>query len=130
METIALTLPALAYIAYLEISGRSHFFRSGVRPALLLVLAGAVTSMPLLWYTEAARRMPLSTLGVLQYLSPSMQFCLAVFVFEEHFSTAHLVTFGAIWSALLLFSVESFVMYRSAGSVRSRALRTGRNSHV
>lgn len=127
LETALLSLPAVAYLAHLETSGLSHFWSAGARITTLLFFAGIVTSMPLLWYTEAARRMPLSTIGILQYISPSLQFLLAVFLYMEQFSTAHLVTFGSIWAALSLFSLEGFAVYRAEARVRDRAVTAERN---
>jgi len=70
------------------------------------VLAGVVTAAPLLCFTSAARRLPLATLGFLQYLAPSGHFLLAVLVYGETLTTAHLVTFGCIWVALAIFTAD------------------------
>ena len=70
---------------------------------LLLALAGIVTATPLLLFTAAARRLPLSTLGMLQFLAPTLQFIIAVFVYGEPFTTAHAIAFAAIWSALAIY---------------------------
>jgi len=74
---------------------------------LLLVLAGVITTMPLLWFTNAVRRLRLATIGFLQYLSPSLQLLLAVVVYREPFTRTHLVTFGFIWAALALYSFDA-----------------------
>ena len=67
---------------------------------------GAVTAIPLLMFTAAARRLPYSTLGFLQYVAPSLQFLLAVLAFGEPLTTAHIICFAAIWTALAIFSFE------------------------
>ena len=72
---------------------------------LLLILAGPVTSLPLLWFTSAARRLKLSVLGFFQFISPSCQFLIAVFAFGEHFGRAHYVTFALIWIAIAVFTL-------------------------
>jgi chloramphenicol-sensitive protein RarD len=83
----------------------------------LLMLAGVVTAVPLLWFATAARRLRLATIGFLQYIAPSCQFLLAVFLFDERFTTVHAVSFGCIWAALVLYSVDSVMALRD----RSRA---------
>ena len=79
----------------------------------MLILGGGVTALPLLLFTAAAKRLPYSTLGFLQYIAPSLQFLLAVLVFGEPFGSAKAVCFGAIWTALLIFSVEGLRLARA-----------------
>ena len=107
IETGILLAPALSYLAWLEWSGQAAF-RAG-RPVLdlLLLLAGPVTAIPLLLFSGAARRLPLSTLGFLQYLSPTLQLLIAVMVYGERFDVARMVAFGLIWTALGIFAVHS-----------------------
>jgi chloramphenicol-sensitive protein RarD len=71
--------------------------------------AGIVTSIPLLWFNNAAKRLRLSTLGFFQYIAPSLQLLLGVFLYHESFSRTHAVTFGLIWLALLIYSTTSLV---------------------
>ena len=71
------------------------------------MLTGVITALPLLWFAAAARRMQLSTVGLFQYIAPSMQFLLAVFVWGEAFTQTHMITFGLIWLALVLYSRDS-----------------------
>jgi chloramphenicol-sensitive protein RarD len=101
IETVILLPVALVLI--LGMSG--HFGTIGLGTDLLLVAAGPVTALPLLWFTHAARRLKLSVLGFFQYSSPSCQFLLAIFVFGEHFGPAHYVTFACIWTAIAIFSL-------------------------
>ncbi len=77
----------------------------------LLMASGIVSTVPLLCFTAAARRLPYSTVGILQFIAPSLQFVLAVAVYGETLSTAHLVAFGAIWTALALY-VSSILRQR------------------
>lgn len=81
----------------------------------LLILSGAVTAVPLLLFTAAARRLPYSLLGFLQYIAPSMQFLLAVLVFGERLTGAHIICFAAIWTALAIFSADG---WRRAAAAR------------
>ena len=74
-----------------------------------------LTAIPLLWFTGAARRLPLSTLGFLQYIAPSLQFLLAVFVYGEPFTVVQGWTFALIWAALALYSIDSLCTYRRVG---------------
>jgi chloramphenicol-sensitive protein RarD len=80
----------------------------------MLSAAGVITAVPLLWFAAAARRLRLSALGFLQYLAPTCQFLLAVFAYDEPFSTRQLVAFSLIWAALLAYTLESLLRLRSA----------------
>lgn len=92
----------------------------GPRTYVLLALAGVVTAIPLLWFAAAARRLRLSTLGVLQYLAPTCQFLLAVFAYGEAFRWWHGVSFGLIWAALAVYTWDSIRAYRQ-GQTGARA---------
>jgi chloramphenicol-sensitive protein RarD len=113
IESVLLVPLALGWVIWLQDSGEGAFLRDGVTD-LLLVLGGAVTAIPLLLFTAAAKRLPYSTLGFLQYVAPSIQFLLAVLVFGEPLTTAHLVCFGAIWTALAIFVFEGVRRGRAA----------------
>jgi chloramphenicol-sensitive protein RarD len=112
LETIVLFLPALGYLIYRDATGIGAFIHQGVVVTILLVLAGPVTSIPLLLFGYAARRIPLSMLGFIQYITPTMQFLLGVFVYLEPFPQARLVGFCIIWLALLLYSLEGILFNR------------------
>jgi chloramphenicol-sensitive protein RarD len=120
IETTILVPLALGYIFWLEGSGAGHFLDTR-RVDILLILGGAVTAIPLLLFTAAARRLPYSTLGFLQYIAPSLQFLLAVLVFGEPLTTAHLVCFAAIWTALAIFVFEGIRTGRAAARERAAA---------
>jgi chloramphenicol-sensitive protein RarD len=106
LEMIILSLPALAYLAHLEADGTASFGHAGVVTSILLVLAGAVTAFPLLTFAYAARRVTLTTLGILQYIAPTLQFLLGVLVYREPFSVSRLIGFAVIWLALGVYSAE------------------------
>jgi chloramphenicol-sensitive protein RarD len=95
---------ALAWLAWRYASGTPSFGSTTSESALLL-LAGIVSTIPLLLFTGAARRLPYSTLGMLQFVAPTLQFLLAVLLYGEPFTRAHAIAFGAIWTALALYMV-------------------------
>ena len=121
IETFLLAPIALGWILWVQQSGTGAFGRFGFATDLMLALGGALTAIPLLLFTAAARRLPYSTLGFLQYVAPSLQFLLAVLVFDEPLTTAHLFCFAAIWTALIIFSVEGL-----RGAHRRRAAEAGK----
>ena len=121
IETAILTPVALGWILLMNQSGSGGLGMDGFTVALL-VLAGAVTAVPLLLFTAASKRLPYSTLGFLQYIAPSIQFLLAVLVFGEHLSTAHIVCFAAIWTALVIFAAEGWRLGRVAARERAATL--------
>ena len=108
IETLLITPLALTLVIYWGISGTGHF-GSSLPLTLLFIGAGVVTSLPLLWFNNAAKRLRLSTLGFFQYLAPSIQLMLGVFLYGEPFTPTHVVTFGLIWTALLLYSTTSLI---------------------
>ena len=108
IETALLAPIALGWIFYLDASGAGGLGGWSWATILLLVLGGAITAIPLLLFTAAARRLPYSTMGFLQYIAPSLQFLMAVLLFGEPLTTAHLVCFGAIWAALVIVSLDGW----------------------
>ncbi len=113
IETAILAPLALGWVLWLQAQGASGFLHFGLGTDLLLIVGGAVTAIPLLLFTAAARRLPYSTLGFLQYIAPSLQFLLAVLAFGEPLTQAHILCFGAIWTALLIFTVDGFRQARA-----------------
>ncbi|MBV9882067.1 MAG: EamA family transporter RarD, partial [Sphingomonadaceae bacterium] len=112
IETAMLAPLSLLYLLWVHDGGLGLGALDRVT-AGLLILGGAVTAIPLLLFNAAARRLPYSTLGFLQYLAPSLQFLLAVLVFGERFTAAHALCFGAIWTALAIFIVEGLRLARA-----------------
>jgi chloramphenicol-sensitive protein RarD len=106
LET-ALALPlALAYLAYTTVQDHNTFASASISTRWLLVAAGPITSIPLLMFAAGARRIPLSLVGVLQYITPSLQLLLGVWLYNEELDGARLTGFIVIWVALALYSVE------------------------
>jgi chloramphenicol-sensitive protein RarD len=112
IETMLLSFPALIYIVYLDTKGMGSIFRVSYGMDLLLMGASLVTAVPLLFFTLGARRILLSTVGLLQYIAPSGMFLLAIFAFNEPFSMAQVWTFVFIWIALGIYSMDSIRYYR------------------
>jgi len=104
LEVLILTIPALAYVGYLAATGASHFTLDFGRDAWLLLGCGLVTAVPLMIYANGAKLLRLSTIGILQYIAPTMIFLVAVFVFEEPFGRARMIAFPMIWAALVIYS--------------------------
>ena len=114
LETGLLFLPALAYLLYVNATGSGAFLHSSPTANLLMVGAGLVTIVPLLMFSSAARQIPLSLVGILQYITPSMQFLLGVLVYREAFSLHQLLGFGIVWLGLIIFWAEGFFAHRAA----------------
>ncbi|MDN4053803.1 EamA family transporter RarD [Massilia sp. YIM B02763] len=109
-ETMVLFPLAAGYVAWLTIHGDNAFINTpSDTTRLLLIAAGPITAIPLLLFASGARRIPLSVLGLLQYLSPTLQFLLGVWLFQEPFSAERLVGFALIWIALALFALEGLL---------------------
>lgn len=109
METLLLFVPALAYLLFLEWSGAGAFGHAGMRTTLLLALVGAPTALPLLLFAAGARRISFTTLGLLQYIAPTLQFLLGVLVYHEPLTRERLVGFCLIWLALLVYTGEGLL---------------------
>ncbi|SFE12984.1 EamA family transporter RarD [Blastococcus tunisiensis] len=120
VETALVALPAAAVLAVAHTSGEGSFANAGTGHALLLMSSGVATAIPLLLFAAAARRIPLSTVGLLQYLTPSMQLAIGVFVYGEPMPAARLVGFGIVWVALAVFTVD-LLRHARAGGRRAAA---------
>lgn len=120
LEVLLLTPPALAYLAWTFAQGQGHFTTGGWGQALLLLGCGPITAIPLLFYANGAKLIRLSTIGILQYIAPTMIFLCAVLIFGEPFEGARLVAFPMIWAALAIYSVT---LLRQAGQRRRNRRR-------
>lgn len=108
LETGILFLPALAVLLFAEQNGTGFVVGSGWLMLAGLAGAGVVTTVPLLMFASAAKRIPMLLIGILQYIAPTLQFLLGVFVFREVVSVHTLVGFGIVWAALVVFAAEAF----------------------
>jgi chloramphenicol-sensitive protein RarD len=113
VETSVLTLPAIMLLAALQASGTAEAYTAGGGTLGLLIAGGLITTVPLLLFAGAARRLRMATLGFLQYLAPSIQFVLAATVFGEPLSPVKLISFGCIWTAVALYTIHSLWSYRA-----------------
>ncbi|MFZ4858283.1 MAG: EamA family transporter RarD [Desulfuromonadaceae bacterium] len=107
VETVLVFVPALCYLLYRSWSGEGGFLVGSMKLNLLLPFAGPVTTLPLLLFAAATQRLRLVTVGLMQYISPTLQFLLAVVVFHEPFDRSRLISFMLIWSGLALFAGET-----------------------
>ena len=115
-EGMVLFLPAVGYLIFLQAHATSTLTGHGAGHVVLLVASGVVTVVPLLAFAGAARSLPLSVLGLLQYLTPVVQFLIGVLWQHEHMIPARWVGFVLVWTALILLSVEGLRRARRAGS--------------
>jgi chloramphenicol-sensitive protein RarD len=106
-ETLLLTPLALGYIVWLSAHGDSNFGSHGAGHAVLLTTTGLVTAVPLICFGGAAIRIPMTTLGLLQYLAPTIQFVLGLVVFDEAMTTVKWIGFGLVWLALAIFTIDA-----------------------
>ena len=106
LEVLLLTPLALAIIVWASMNGQSHFATGSAQDTWLLLCAGVVTAVPLIIYATGAKLLRLSTIGILQYIAPTMIFLTAVFVFDEPFGTARMIAFPMIWAALVIYTVS------------------------
>lgn len=112
VETLLMSPVAAAYLFYLGAQGTGSIFRGSIKMDLLLMGTSLLTAVPLLLFTSGARRIYLSTVGLMQYIAPTGMFLLAIFVYQEPFSMAKVWTFVMIWTALGIYSTDSVIYFR------------------
>jgi len=117
-ETLAVGPLAILWLAAQTRSGAVTFGAHDLRASAYLIGGGVITALPLLWFSHAARRLPLSTVGFLQYITPSITFLLGVLRYGEPVGTARLIPFLFVWSALALFTAEAAWQRRHAAAQR------------
>jgi chloramphenicol-sensitive protein RarD len=113
LETGILFVPALAYLIAAERAGDGAFLHTGPAADLLMAGAGLVTTLPLLMFASALRRIPLSVTGVLQFIAPTLQFLLGVLVYKEPFTRVQFVGFSLVWAALVVFGLDGAAARRA-----------------
>jgi len=125
IEGAYLFLPTVAWLVWSETHGQGGFFDGGYGAIanLMLVVSGALTALPLIGFAYAVRRVPLSVVGLLQYIAPTMQFLLGVFVFHEAFDRDRALGFACIWVALALFAIDGALRARRAGGTAPDAAK-------
>jgi chloramphenicol-sensitive protein RarD len=113
LETAILLMPALLYLIVCDVNGSGAFLHSAAMSDILMAGAGIVTTIPLLMFASAARRIPLSLIGILQYIAPTLQFLIGVLIYRESFTFIQFIGYSIVWVALILFAMESYFTYRS-----------------
>jgi chloramphenicol-sensitive protein RarD len=128
VEGAYLFLPVIAWLAWSELHGEGGFFASqsnggyGALMSLMLIVSGALTALPLVGFAYAVRRVPLSVVGLLQYIAPTMQFLIGVLVFREAFDQDRAIGFACIWIALAIFAIDGWVRTRRANAAMPAAV--------
>ena len=112
LETGIVFPVALIYLAVVEFTNTGAFLHDSALIDLLLIGAGLVTTIPLLMFASAAKQIPLSVVGILQYIAPTLQFLIGVLIYHEPFDQSRLVGFGLVWLALIIFSAETYLATR------------------
>jgi chloramphenicol-sensitive protein RarD len=107
-------LPALLFLTTMQVTGDAAFVNDGVLITALLIGAGAITAVPLIMFAAGVRLIPLTTLGILQFISPTIQFLLGVLVYHEPFNLQRLLGFTLVWIALAVFTAENLITRRRA----------------
>ena len=117
LETGLVFVPALGYLFYAESTGQGAFGHTGVISDLLMIGTGAVTTVPLLMFASAAKHIPLTIIGIMQYIAPTLQFLIGVLIYKESFTTNQLIGFSMIWVALIIFWVEEVYAHRAQKTI-------------
>ncbi|MEW9669907.1 EamA family transporter RarD [Ammoniphilus sp. 3BR4] len=107
-ETLIAFPVALLYLSYMQYKGTETFFQQSLPVLIAMAVAGIATLLPLLWFAEAAKRLPLSTVGFIQYLAPTTTLLLAIFVFHEPFTKTELFSFSLIWLSLVIYTFSTW----------------------
>jgi chloramphenicol-sensitive protein RarD len=115
LETLAVTPIAAIYMCFLFFNGSNSFLSSGTGTDLLLIGAGAATAIPLLYFAKGAQKIPMSLLGFLQYIAPTLTLILGIFVYHEHFSKLQFLSFMFIWLALIIYSLSKTKLFSEKG---------------
>ncbi|TIX39178.1 MAG: EamA family transporter RarD, partial [Mesorhizobium sp.] len=121
LEVLLLSVPAFGYIVFLIATGQDHFVSSSLNDTALLIGCGPVTAVPLLLFAFGARLLRLSTIGIMQYIAPTIVFLIAVLIFGEPFGTVQAIAFGLIWAALAMYSWSMFSSARKTVAASARA---------
>ena len=106
LETLVLLVPAVAYLIVLEAQGTGEFAHESLGHTLLLISSGPVTMLPLLLFSAAVTRIPLTVIGMLQYLGPVLQFLIGLFIVGQDMPASRWIGFGLVWFALVILTVE------------------------
>jgi len=109
VETLLLSPLVVGYLLFEALRGRSAFGTVDIPTHLFLMGAGVVTALPIIWFANGARRLPLSLVGFLQYLVPTCLLLMGVFLYRENFTVTHLISFSLIWIGIIIFTLSTFL---------------------
>lgn len=114
LETGIVFPVSVIFLTFVGFNGSGAFLQSGALIDILLIGAGLVTTIPLLMFASAAKQIPLTIVGLLQYIAPTIQFLIGVFIYKETFDFSRFIGFGIVWIALIIFAVENYLANRAA----------------
>ncbi len=114
LEILLLLVPAIGYVIWLQSHGTGHFMVGNSTDTMLLLACGLVTAVPLMIYANGAKLLRLSTIGIMQYIAPTIIFLTAVFVFDEPFGRSQMIAFPMIWAALVIYTSSMFIQAKAA----------------
>jgi len=109
VESLLIAPIVIGYLLFETVRGNGAFGSADAPTHLLLVGAGVVTALPIIWFANGARRIPLSLVGFLQYVAPTCQLLMGVFLYGESFTLTHLISFGLIWLGIIVFTLSTFL---------------------
>lgn len=122
LETGILFLPSIALLIYSDVGGSGAFLHTGWLSDVLMIGAGLVTTVPLLMFASAAKMIPLSMIGILQYIAPTIQFLIGVLVYHEAFTSNRMIGFMIVWFGLVIFGVEGWIVQNAARRSAKQAI--------
>jgi len=125
LETGLVFIPALGYLIYAQTTGEGSFGHTGLIQDLLMLGSGFVTTIPLLMFASAAKRIPLTMIGIMQYIAPTLQFLIGVLIYKEPFTTTSLIGFSLVWVALIVFWMEGVYARKAQKRLIEIAKSTG-----
>jgi chloramphenicol-sensitive protein RarD len=121
VETLFFVVPALIYLIYIQLNGTGQFIESGFNTGML-ILGGLFTLIPLLLFAAAAKRVTMTVLGMTQYIGPSLQLMIGVFLYDEPFGSDRMISFGLIWLALAVYSVDQIRHQRKSRRLKKAVI--------
>lgn len=109
IETLVISIPSAVYIVYITMHGKGVLIGGENLILSLLIIGGLLTTLPLAGFAYGARRLNLGTVGIIQYISPTVSFSIGVFLYKEVFTLSHLITFAFIWTGIIIYSADALI---------------------
>jgi chloramphenicol-sensitive protein RarD len=120
IETLFLAPIALVYLGMVHSKGTGAFLSGSWTTGLLLILGGPITALPLYWFGKAATRIPLSTIGFIQYLAPTLQLLIGLFIYHEPLRPAYLASFLLVWTGLAIYTADLVISLKKGNGLINR----------